>query len=404
MTRGVRRQVSAPAHAEDQRDQADETGALIAKLVAYRRERRACRLTFLPPWDGTPAPVGEAGKLLAGLGKVPRRFQNTLIVRRIRAALDFVCNRNSAADLDDQLRAQADTDSMALEGSYGLIRFITWAVPILGFLGTVLGITKAIAGVDPDVLEKTLGKVTDGLAEAFDTTALALALTMITMFLSFLVERAEQSIHDQVDRFADQEVGHRFERAGGEEGKYVEGLRRNADVLLVAMEGLVQKQIELWAQALEQAERRRGEFEQRQQVLLTESLEKALARTLEAHSRRLATQEKQFAEHGSSMVGKLALLAATVRDTGKEQQAGLAQIAQGMAAQAEALARLQDGETHLRRLQETLDQNLATLAGTGAFEDALHSLTAAIHLMTARSAAPPAGAASLLGPRSGAAA
>ena len=30
-------------------------GALIAKLVAYRRERRACRLTFLPPWDGTPA-------------------------------------------------------------------------------------------------------------------------------------------------------------------------------------------------------------------------------------------------------------------------------------------------------------------------------------------------------------
>ena len=52
----------------------------------------------------------------------------------------------------------------------------------------------------------------------------------------------------------------------------------------------------------------------------------------------------------------------------------------------------------------TKTRNLATLAGTGAFEEALHSLTAAIHLMTARSAAPPAGAASLLGPRSGAAA
>ena len=55
------------------------------------------------------------------------------------------------------------------------------------------------------------------------------------------------------------------------------------------------------------------------------------------------------------------------------------------------LAQLQDNEKHLHRLQETLNQNLAALAGVGNFEEALHSLTAAIHLMTARAAPPAAG-------------
>src|SRR5438270_597962 len=81
----------------------------------------------------------------------------------------------------------ADADAEGLETSYGLVKIITWAIPILGFLGTVLGITKAIAGVNPEVLEKNLNSVTDGLAEAFDTTASALALTMVVMFFSFVV-------------------------------------------------------------------------------------------------------------------------------------------------------------------------------------------------------------------------
>jgi biopolymer transport protein ExbB/TolQ len=379
-------------------------GALTAKLLSCVRERRACGLDILPRWRGASAPVSEAGKLLAGLQQLPRRLQNTLIVRRAVGALDFVCQRRSAADLDDQLRAQADTDAMALEGSYGLIRFITWAVPILGFLGTVLGITAAIAGVSPEKLEHDINAVTDGLAEAFDTTALALALTMLTMFLSFIVERFEQGIHDAVDRFAERELANRFERAGGEEGRYVEALRRNAEVLLQAMDGLVQRQTKLWAQSFEQVDRRRAEGEERRQALLTDGLEKAMAKTLAAHSQQLQAQGKQTAQECSLLVEKLTALAAAVHSAGKEQQAGLAEVAHGIAGQLQALAQLQEEEKHLRRQQELLTQNLAALAGVGTFEEALHSLTAAIHLLTARNPTPAAGTAGRVVPRPGAAA
>jgi biopolymer transport protein ExbB/TolQ len=376
-------------------------GALGAKARGYAGERRACRRAVLPAWDGRPVAVDEAARLLAELSRLPERLQSTLIVRRTAAILDFLCRRGSAADLDDHLRALADADALALEGSYSLTRFITWAIPILGFLGTVLGITGAISGVTPEVLENSLSTVTDGLALAFDATALALGLTMVTMFLSFVVERAEQGVLDAVDRFADRELAHRFERAGAGGEKFAEVVQQNTTVLLRAVEQLVQRQAAVWAQALAEADQRRLEAEQRQHDHVTAVLEAALEKTLETHARRLTELERQVVNQGGGLVEELARLATVVRETGREQQAAAAQIAQAAADQVGALTLLHEGEKNLRRLQETLNQNLAALAGAGTFEQAMHSLTAAIHLLTAR-AAPAAGG--RLGQRPGAAA
>src|SRR5262249_33629874 len=160
----------------------------------------------------------------------------------------FVKERRSVRDLDDFQRALADNDALALDNSYGLLRFITWAIPILGFLGTVLGITGAISGVTPEVLEKSLSTVTDGLALAFDATALGLALTMATMFLSFLVEKREQGTLEQVDRWVEVHLANRFERDVPMDGT-AETLRQHLEYLLAGVDHTTQKQIETWKHA-----------------------------------------------------------------------------------------------------------------------------------------------------------
>lgn len=378
-------------------------GALTAKLLGCLFERRACRRAILPPWDGRTLAVTEAAKLLAGLRQLPRRLQNARIVKRTAAVLDFLRSRGSANELDDQLRSLADADALALEGSYALIRFITWAVPILGFLGTVLGITQSISGITPEKLENSLSEVTDGLALAFDATALALGLTMLTMFLSFLVERTEQAVLDAVDRYADRELAHRFERTSAVTGEFLDVVRQQTEVLVRGVEQLVQRQAVLWSQALKEADQRRHGIEHKQEERLMATLETALERTLQTHSRHLVTLEQQAVDRGAGLMDRLVGLAAAVRETSQEQQAALAQVSQGVAGLLDGLARLQDGEKQVRRLQETLNQNLAALAGAGTFEQALHSLTAAVHLLTARTAATP-GSAGRLGPRPGAAA
>src|SRR5260370_40834625 len=65
-------------------------GALLSKVLGQWSEKRALRLEVLPSWQGQPVPVTEAGPLgdcLRGLG---RRFQNTYLVRRVAAILEFV--------------------------------------------------------------------------------------------------------------------------------------------------------------------------------------------------------------------------------------------------------------------------------------------------------------------------
>jgi biopolymer transport protein ExbB/TolQ len=341
---------------------------LAAKVWQNVGERRACRTDVLPPWDGQPVPVAEAPKLLAGVNCLPRSLQKSRLVNRVVGVLDFLANRGSAAELDDHLRDLADGDAVALENSYALIRFITWAIPILGFLGTVLGITGAINGVTPEVLEHSLSTVTDGLALAFNATALALALTMITMFLTYLVDRLELSVLDTVDQYAARQLAHRFERPPGHGAEVVEVVRQNAVALLRVTDDVVQRQAEVWAKSLDEINRRHAESLARGKEQLTTALEAALERTLKSHAERLAASEK--------VSGKLL-----------EQ---VTSLAAAVAQQNAALAKLQEGEKQLVRLQESLARNLDTLAGAGSFEAAVHSLTAAIHLLTARTAGAPA--------------
>jgi hypothetical protein len=340
--------------------------ALGAKVWQYVGERRACRAEVLPPWDGRAVPVAEAPKLLAGVNCLPRSIQRSWLGRRVATVLDFLASRGSAAELDDHLRDQADGAAGALENSYALIRFITWAIPILGFLGTVLGITGAISGVTPEVLEHDLSRVTDGLSLAFNATALALGLTMITMFLTYLVDRLEQSALGDVDDYAARHLAHRFERPGGPGLEVVDVVRQSAATMVRAADELVKRQAEVWARALEETNQRHAEAAAKSEERLTLALEAALERTLKTHTERLAATEKSTGK----LLEQVASLAATV------------------AQQNAALARLQEGEAQLLRLQEALARNLDTLAGAGAFEEAVHSLTAAVHLLTARAGAP----------------
>jgi hypothetical protein len=334
---------------------------LAAKVWQNVGERRAFRADVLPAWNGNAVSVSEAPRLLAGISCLSRGVQKSWLVNRVTGILDFLASRGSATELDDHLRDQADGDALALENSYALIRFITWAIPILGFLGTVLGITGAINGVTPEKLENNISEVTDGLALAFNATALALALTMITMFLSYLVDRLEQSVLEAVDQYTTRHLAHRFERDGGH-GEIADMVRQNAQEVLRTTDELVKRQSEVWAKTLDEINRRHAESAAKAQERLTAALETALERTLKSHAERLAVTEKV----SSKLLEQVALLAAS------------------MTQQSAALLKLQEGEKHLVRLQETLARNLDSLAGAGSFEEAVHSLTAAVHLLTAR--------------------
>ncbi len=92
-----------------------------------------------------------------------------------------------------------------LKGSFSLSRFMVWAIPIMGFIGTVWGISNGIAHFSDamtstnsvtDVsamLKESLPLVTNSLATAFDTTLLALLLSIPLMMLMLSLEKSEEA-------------------------------------------------------------------------------------------------------------------------------------------------------------------------------------------------------------------
>ena len=123
---------------------------------------------------------------------------NFLLLNRIERALSNLQNIGQVNDVATILRNQADYDEEHIASSYGLVHSFLWAIPVLGFIGTVIGLRAAIgalgitlrAGGDLTAIREGLQAVTAGLATKFETTLVALICAVILqLMLAFLQSR-----------------------------------------------------------------------------------------------------------------------------------------------------------------------------------------------------------------------
>jgi len=169
---------------------------------AHARELSSERLTRPPLAD------------LLGVGA-----SRNVLVERVQGALDRFRMRGSASDVADQLASQSQLDAGAVESSYTMIRVFIWAIPLLGFIGTVIGISAAVAGfsdsvaaaVDLDVMKQSIGGVTTGLGIAFDTTLLALVMSIAIMFPASTLQKAEEDFLNRVEAYCDERLARRLD-------------------------------------------------------------------------------------------------------------------------------------------------------------------------------------------------
>ncbi len=93
-----------------------------------------------------------------------------------------------------------------IEEGHLIPRYISWAIPILGFVGTVLGISLASAGIQRIIgsnqglsaLGDKLGEAIAPLGIAFDTTLIALSLSLALTLLQTLLQRWEEARHAEI--------------------------------------------------------------------------------------------------------------------------------------------------------------------------------------------------------------
>lgn len=191
-------------------------GILYAKWVKTSVQMRALRSVEIVPRRGDfVLSPGTSGDVLRRIRAVADRPKEFMLFRRIDLALSNLGNIGEVRDVGAVFESQADSDASAVDSSYTVIRSLIWTIPILGFIGTVVGLSQAI-GSFTDVLNQTgsdaagikskLGPVVGGLATAFETTLVALLAAVTIQLLSTWVYKREEALLDGISDFTTEHV------------------------------------------------------------------------------------------------------------------------------------------------------------------------------------------------------
>jgi len=392
-----------------------------------------------PPEDGNT--VEEASVLLTELESQPATLQESYLVSRLREALSYVRRTGSADSLDGHLRYLEDADHMRMHQGYGMVRIVVSIIPILGFLGTVIGITLAIAqlNLSGSSMEDSLPAVISGLSVAFDTTALALTLSTILLFAKFCVERIDLRLLTSVDANVDRHLVGRFRQYGSTNDPHLASVRRMSEQLLGVVQSSAQHQSKVLLTTVEHMSQQWSEVVSQAGTKLDETFSGAVSRGLEKHATALnegvvrhasdldetlvrhaellneglqhhtaamtEAETKQAEENRVHLadvhaaVGQTMLLATSRQEKMihqsenmlKEMQGSLVEAAGTTVAQQEQLIkqgdillRVVEATGQVKKLEESLNQNLAALAGSHNFQQTVVGLSAALQLLGAR--------------------
>jgi hypothetical protein len=107
------------------------------------------------------------------------------------------------------LRGQALDDENAIGGSFTLLHGFVWAMPVLGFIGTVQGLSTAVGGFGAvlaassslDQIKNALKGVTGGLSTGFEATLVALIFSLIVQIWITFRQRQELSLLDECSEY-----------------------------------------------------------------------------------------------------------------------------------------------------------------------------------------------------------
>jgi biopolymer transport protein ExbB/TolQ len=152
------------------------------KASSALRERSLLQRDLLPVREGVrilPEDTREYARLIQSL---PERLRQLLLPRVLLSSLERFGSTRNVQDVSSVANSMCESESERLESELSMIRYIAWAIPSIGFIGTVRGIGQALAEAHRAV-QGDISGVTENLGIAFNSTFIALLISIVVMFL-----------------------------------------------------------------------------------------------------------------------------------------------------------------------------------------------------------------------------
>ena len=139
---------------------------------------------------------------LEEMEKLPEKVKKSPLVQTLMASLRRYLITNDVQNTSDAITASVEALGVRLEAENSMVRYLIWAIPSIGFIGTVRGIGQALSQADK-ALAGDIAGMTDSLGVAFNSTFVALVISIGLMFLLHQLQRLQDGLLVDTQEYCD---------------------------------------------------------------------------------------------------------------------------------------------------------------------------------------------------------
>ncbi len=175
------------------------------KSYASARQHRLVQEELIPLGEGTKILPEDAREYARQIQALPPTQRTALLPRTLLTALHRFTATRSIQDVSTTAHGSCQAESERLESELSMVRYIAWAIPSIGFIGTVRGIGEAL-GQAHKAVEGDITGVTQSLGVAFNSTFIALLISIVLMFLLHQLQLQQERLVLETESYLDEHL------------------------------------------------------------------------------------------------------------------------------------------------------------------------------------------------------
>lgn len=173
---------------------------LKVKIILH--ERKLLNQSLLEVTSGTSILPEDSRQYSRPLQALPSDEQEYLLPRALLTALQRFGSTKNIQDVSTSVREVCNAEADRLDSELSMIRYLIWAIPSIGFIGTVRGIGEAL-GQAHRAVEGDIVGVTASLGIAFNSTFIALIISIFLMFLIHQLQLLQERLVLDTQNYCD---------------------------------------------------------------------------------------------------------------------------------------------------------------------------------------------------------
>jgi hypothetical protein len=151
---------------------------------------------------GLPIGPEDTRNIAQHIVSLPSHLKDWLLPRALLTAIERFGATRNVQDVSTAARDVCESEGERMESELSIIRYVAWAIPSVGFIGTVRGIGDAL-GQAHRAVEGDITGVTSSLGVAFNSTFIALVISIVLMFFVHQIQLMQERLVLDSERYVD---------------------------------------------------------------------------------------------------------------------------------------------------------------------------------------------------------